>query len=60
MENTPIEQLAIIGRRNYYKQYREKNKAKIAEYRKNYFAKKAALANEQPNEENHAKPTDDQ
>lgn len=50
MEKT-LEQLATAGRREYYKQYREKNKERLAEYRKNYFAKKAALAAQQSNVE---------
>lgn len=43
-----VEKLAEQGRKEYYKQWRAKNKEHLKEYRKNYFAKKAAIAAEQP------------
>lgn len=51
-EEKTIEQLATDGRRAYYKQYREKNKQKIAENRKKFFARKAAALAEQSEESN--------
>lgn len=51
-ENKTLEQLAVEGSRAYYKQWREKNKEKLKEYRKNYFAKKAVELAQQSEENN--------
>lgn len=51
-ENKTLEQLAVEGSRAYYKQWREKNKEKLKEYRKNYFAKKAVELAQQSEKNN--------
>ncbi len=60
MKNVSTEQLAVEGSRAYYKQWREKNKDKLKEYRKNYFAKKAAaVAASEQLEGNNDNPQDE-
>lgn len=36
-----IEQIALQARREYHKQWRQKNKARVAEYNKLYWQRKA-------------------
>ena len=47
IERAQLEEKAREGRRVYDREYRKKNKARIAEYQRNYWARKAELYQQQ-------------
>lgn len=41
IEHATLEEMAREGRRQYDREYRQRNKERIAEYQRNYWARKA-------------------
>lgn len=60
MKSVSTEQLAVEGSRAYYKQWREKNKDRLKEYRKNYFAQKAAALAASEQSQNNGEATENE
>lgn len=47
IERAQLEEKARMGRRLYDREYRKKNKERLAEYQRNYWARKAELYQQQ-------------